>query len=156
MSNFGFNFYLSNRLFLELAREYQLCVRYGGKRHMCRQSSFYASYSTLHAHISVFHLTSAQATINICFEWHLACTHLSWDSDICAEDSLSRPYIQYSLHTSHFFNRHLRGQTLIHALSGILHAHMSGLCVTRSFSAMRMTGLTSVTDPSLRLRLRSG
>ena len=113
-----------------------------GKRHVCRQSPLYASDSILPAHVSTFSLTSAQATINICFEWHLACTHLSWDSDICAEDSLSRPYIQYSLHTSHFFNRHLRGQTLIHALSGILHAHMSGLYVTDSSLPLRMTEKT--------------
>ena len=45
-------------------------------RHLRRQSSFYTSYSTLSAHISVFRLTYAQATINICFGWHSVCTHL--------------------------------------------------------------------------------
>lgn len=89
MSNFGFNFYLSNRLFLELAREYQLYVRYEGKRHVCRQSSFYASYSTLHAHISVFHLTSARPNLDTRFEWHPPCAHVGsmrrWGL-LCDED----------------------------------------------------------------------
>ena len=44
--------------------------------HVCSQSPFYASYSTLSAHISVFHLTSAQRNLNICFGRHSVCAHL--------------------------------------------------------------------------------
>ena len=99
MSNFGFNFYLSNRLFLELAREYQLYVRYGGKRHVCRQSSFYASYSTLHAHISVFHLTSAQRIACPDRIFNILCTHLASSSDICAAKPWYTLWVASSMRT---------------------------------------------------------
>ena len=43
------------------------------------------------------------------------------------------------MHTSQPRLRHLRRQTLIHALSDILHAHMSGHYVTDSSLPLRMT-----------------
>ena len=72
-----------------------------------------------------------QATIDIRFVWHPVCALLRISPDICADNPPPTPYFQLSLHTSQLPNRHLRNQSLTHALSGILHAHMSSLCLPK-------------------------
>ena len=78
-----------------------------------------------------FYPTCVQASIDIRFVWHPPHALLSISPDICAGNPPPTPYFQLSLHTSQLLNRHLRRQTLTHALSGILHAHMSSLCLPK-------------------------
>ena len=146
-------------------------------RHVCRQPSTYALYGILHAHFSVFLLTSAQTNLDSRFVRHPPCALLRISPDICAGNPPSKPYFQLSLHTSQPLNRHVRWQTLTHALSGILHAHFPAFPMTsaqtiplprrifnfscallgihrfpRSFTPFRDNGNRfEVTDPSLRL-----
>ena len=98
MSNFGFNFYLSNTLSLELAWEYQLCIRYGASN-MCAGNP----RSTL--------LAASCLRMSRHFPWHLRRQPSSYG-------------VAFSLHTSPLLSWHLRGQTLIHTLDGILPAHI--------------------------------
>ena len=49
-------------------------------------------------------------------------------SDMCAEDPHPTLWVAFPLHTSRFFSRHVFRRSLFYAMSGILRAHMSGLC----------------------------
>ena len=146
-------------------------------RHLRRQSPSHAVFPTFPAHISTPKPTSAQPNPDSRPESYPLCALLGISSDICAADPLPTPYIQLSLHTSQLLNRHVRWQTLTHALSGILHAHFPAFPMTsaqtiplprrifnfscallgihrfpRSFTPFQDNGTRfEVTDPSLRL-----
>ena len=83
--------------------------------------------------------TCVQAILVLRFRQHSLCACLDIFPDICADNLHPTLWVAFSLHTSPLLSRHLRGQTLIHALSDILHAHMSGLYVTDSSLPLRMT-----------------
>ena len=100
-------------------------------RHLRRQSPSHAVFPTFSAHISTPKPTSAQPNPDSRPESYPLCALLGISSDICAGNPPPTPYFQLSLHTSQLPNRHLRNQSLTHALSGILHAHMSSLCLAK-------------------------
>ena len=105
----------------------------------------YASYSTLPAHISFLCHSERQRRIwrtHLCtLSYHRSFTppaasfrmtghhsfyiHILPFIDMCASNLHSTLRIQLSLHTSRSFAWHLRRQTLIYALGGILSAHIS-------------------------------
>ena len=146
-------------------------------RHLRRQSLFHAVFSTFPAHISTPKPTCAMANLDTRPEWHTPCALPGISHDICTDNPPPTPYFQLSLHTSQLLNRHVRWQTLTHALSGILHAHFPAFPMTsaqtiplprrifnfscallgihrfpRSFTPFQDNGTRfEVTDPSLRL-----
>ena len=111
MSNFGFNFHLSNLFFGRcVAKSHNLekrsrltTIMSDGKDldlHLRSRSPFYGIYLIFSAHISAFHLTSAQATINIRFGRHFACAHLGIFPDICAGDHQYMLWVAFCLRTT--------------------------------------------------------
>ena len=99
--------------------------------------------------ISDFLPTCAQAIPFLRSERHPPCALLGISSDICAGNPPSKPYFQLSLHTSQPLNRHLRRQTLTHALSGNLSAHMYSLCHSERPFVILSASEESVSSPPI-------
>ena len=127
-------------------------------RHLRTRSPAHAVFPTFSAHISTPKPTSAQPNPDSRPEWHPPRAHvlsLSPKTPFChAPDPPPTPYFQLSLHTSQPLNRHLRNQSLTHALKVILSAHFSAFLLTsaqaiplpRRISNFPCTHLNSQTD----------